>query len=93
LFCFHILMIVISFYSLDYFAKILKFQSVWIIFIFGVFSHLEFFSDIKDTIITFGGLYYFLPLAINTCNEKWFLTMPLYLVVQIYPCFNLFTHY
>ena len=36
----------------------------------------------------FGANFFFLPMILINVNEQWFTTMPIYLVLQIYPIYK-----
>lgn len=62
-------------------------------FLFAVVTHLQLVHEAQDLIITMGGLYYFVPLAIITCNENWKITMPFYVIISIFPVYKTFAYF
>ena len=54
------------------------------ILIFGFEVALLDFDDDKDGVLALVGLYCVIPLLLINVNERWFITMPLYLSLQVF---------
>ena len=67
----HILMIIVSKYSLRYFAKLIKLQAFWQMLMFMMASLLQLSNQPADMIIILGGLYYLVPICLISSNESW----------------------
>lgn len=85
--CFHVLMIVLSLYSLDYFMKLMRFQAMWNMFLFAVCTHLQIVHDFYDLIVCLFGLYYCVPQVLIYCNESLLTTMICFLLIHGYPTY------
>ena len=64
-----------------FFMRFIKFQSVWLMLIFVICTHLSFYEEEIDIVVYTFGLYGLLPIMIIKINEKWQLTMPVYLLI------------
>lgn len=80
-----ITMMVVCQCKIEYFMRLIHFQALQTIVMFAVATHLDIIYETRDTIIHLIGLYYFVPLTVIISNECWWVTMPCYLIIQIYP--------